>query len=87
MSGKQKPGRWASPGGSGSALSLASSRVSSSWQSRGGSYDLLSLRRRALPDVLRKRQADLIARLPADPQRAGLQLDVDQTELRHVAWP
>jgi len=36
---------------------------------------------------LRKRQADLIARLPADPQRAGLQLDVDQTELRHVAWP
>ena len=40
-----------------------------------------------IPDVLRKRQADLIARLARDPQRARLPLDVDETELRHVAGP
>jgi len=38
-------------------------------------------------DLLRKRQAHLIARLPADPQGARFPLDVDETELRHVACP
>ena len=40
-----------------------------------------------IPDVLRQRQADLVARLARDPQRARLPLDVDETELRHVAGP
>lgn len=40
-----------------------------------------------IPDVLRKRQADFIARLAHDAQRARLPLDVDETELRDVAGP
>src|SRR5215831_6302455 len=40
-----------------------------------------------IPDVLRKRQADFIARLARDSQRARLPFDVDETELRHVACP
>ena len=38
-----------------------------------------------IPDVLRKRQTHLVARLARDPQRARLPLDVVEAELRHVA--
>ena len=38
-----------------------------------------------IPDILRKRQTDLVARLARDPQRACFPLDVIEAELRHVA--
>jgi hypothetical protein len=40
-----------------------------------------------IPDVLRKRQTRLVARLARDPRRARLPLDVVEAELRHVAGP
>ena len=40
-----------------------------------------------IPNVLRKRETHLVARLARDPQRACLPLDVVKAELRHVASP
>jgi hypothetical protein len=40
-----------------------------------------------IPDVLRKRQTHLVARLARDPQGARFPLDVVEAELRHVAGP
>ena len=52
---------------------------------RAGRRSAFEVGRDRIPDVLRKRQTHLVARLARDPQRARFPLDVGEPQLRHVA--
>ena len=73
---------------------VASSGMAGTVRSCAGTRDRSAQARSAfevgsdrIPDLLRQRQPDLVARLAADPQRARLPLDIGETQLRHVTGP